>query len=153
MKMYQKVLVPLDGSSLSECTLSHVKSLIKDGAAGEITLLNIMKIDLPWTEMDAAHFDINALRKPLFASSRKYLSEVQNRLSSEGIKAKTESLEANSPAYAITDYAQKHGMELIVMATHGYTGLKKIMMGSVASGVLHSSPVPVLLIRPESCRI
>ena len=151
--MYQKVLVPLDGSSLAECTLSHVKSLVKDGAAGEITLLNILKIDIPWAEMDAALFDIAKLRKPLFAASGKYLAGVASRLSAEGIRVKTESLEANSPAYMIAEYAQKNGMDLIVMGTHGYTGLKKMIMGSVASGVLNTSAIPVLLIRPESCRL
>jgi nucleotide-binding universal stress UspA family protein len=44
-------------------------------------------------------------------------------------------------------------MELIIIATHGYTGLKRLMLGSVALGVLHDSRIPVLLIRPESCRI
>jgi nucleotide-binding universal stress UspA family protein len=44
-------------------------------------------------------------------------------------------------------------MELIVLGTHGYTGLKKLLMGGVANGVLSTSPVPVLLIRPGSCRI
>ena len=44
-------------------------------------------------------------------------------------------------------------MELIIMATHGYTGFKKLMLGSVASGVLNQSFVPVLLIRPEACRL
>ena len=68
-------------------------------------------------------------------------------MSSKGIKVKTESLEANGPADAITDYAQQKGMELIVMSTHGYSGFKKLMMGSVAFGVLNESHVPVLLIR------
>ena len=66
---------------------------------------------------------------------------------------KTASLEANSPAHKITDYALEKGIDLIVIGTHGYTGLKKLILGSVASGVLNSSSVPVLLIRPESCRL
>ena len=49
--MYKKVLVPLDGSALAECTLSHVKNLFKDGSVGEVTLLNVVKFDLPWAEM------------------------------------------------------------------------------------------------------
>jgi nucleotide-binding universal stress UspA family protein len=151
--MYQKVLVPLDGSDLAECTLSHLKSLIKDGSIGEITLLNVVKIDIPWAELENRQFDLNALREPLFAASRKYLADVESRLSSQGIKVKKESIEANRPADTITDYAKKNGMDLIVVATHGYTGLKKLMLGSVASGVLNQSSVPVLLIRPDACRI
>ena len=155
--MYKKALVPLDGSALAECTLSHVKNLIKDGSVGEVTLLNVVHVDLPWavleTQMDAKHLDLDAIRKPLFAASRKYLADIESRLGSEGIKVKTESLESNRPADSITEYAQKKGMDMIIIGTHGYTGLKNLMVGSVAFGVLHQSHVPVLLIRPESCRL
>ena len=154
--MYKKVLVPLDGSELAECVLSHVKNLIKDGFAGEVTLLYVVTVDIPWRTTESDYhkgIDINAIREPLFARSRKYLADKEAQLESEGIKVKTESLEANRPADTITEYAQKKGMDMIVIATHGYTGLKKLMMGSVAFGVLHQSHVPVLLIRPESCQI
>ena len=154
--MYKKVLVPLDGSALAECTLSHVKNLFKDGSVGEVTLLNIVKVDLPWTVMGSDQYpkgiDINAIREPLFIASRKYLADIESRLGSEGIKVKTESLEGNRPADTITEYAQEKGMDMIIIGTHGYTGLKKLMLGSVAFGVLHQSHIPVLLIRPESCR-
>jgi nucleotide-binding universal stress UspA family protein len=62
-------------------------------------------------------------------------------------------VEATRPADTITEYAQKNGMDLIMMATHGHTGFKKLMLGSVAFGVLHESHVPVPLIRPETCRL
>jgi nucleotide-binding universal stress UspA family protein len=154
--MYKKVLVPLDGSALAECTLSHVKNLFKDGSVGEVTLLNVVKVDLSWAIMGSDQYvrgiDINAIREPLFIASRKYLADIESRLRSEGIKVKTESLEGNRPADIITEYAQEKGMDLIIIGTHGYTGLKKLMLGSVAFGVLHQSHIPVLLIRPESCR-
>jgi nucleotide-binding universal stress UspA family protein len=154
--MYKKVLVPLDGSALAECTLSHVKNLFKDGSVGEVTLLNIVKVDLSWAALGGGEYpkaiDINAIREPLFIASRKYLADMESRLVSEGIKVKTESLEGNRPADTITEYAQKEGMDMIIIGTHGYTGLKKLMLGSVAFGVLHQSHIPVLLIRPESCR-
>jgi nucleotide-binding universal stress UspA family protein len=155
--MYKKVLVALDGSKLAECALSHVKDLLKEGSAGEVTLLNVVMIDIPWGDMyDGVYdknFDIDAIREPLFLTSGKYLGDVKSRLDAEGIKVKTDSVEANRPASAITDYAQKNGMNLIVMATHGYTGMKRMLLGSVAFGVLHESPVPVLLIRPDACRV
>jgi nucleotide-binding universal stress UspA family protein len=154
--MYKKVLVPLDGSPLAECTLSHVKNLFKDGSLGEVTLLNVVKVDIPWgvwgSDWRTKPIDIDGIRKPLFIASRKYLADVESRLASEGIKVKTESLEGNRPADTITEYAQNNGIDMIIIATHGYTGLKKLMLGSVANGVLHQSHVPVLLIRPESCR-
>jgi nucleotide-binding universal stress UspA family protein len=151
--MYKKVLVPLDGSDLAECTLSHLKSLFENGSVGEVTLLNIVTIDIPRGEWKSGQFTFDVLREQLLASSRKYLAELESRMSSQGINVKTESVEANRPADAISDYAQKNGMELIIMATHGYNGFWKLMLGSVAFGVLNQSHVPVLLIRPEACRL
>jgi nucleotide-binding universal stress UspA family protein len=150
--MFKKILVPLDGSELAECALLYVKTLVKEGSAGEVTLLNVIKVDTQWSELYGNNFDINKMKKVFFASAKKYLAKIESQLNSEGIKVKTEYLEANSPAYKITEYSQENGIDLIVMVTHGYTGFKKLMLGSVASGVLNQSHVPVLLIRPESCR-
>ena len=152
--MYKKILVPLDGSELAECTLSHVKNLFKEGFVGEVTLLNVVKVDIPWALMRSEYpqsIDLNAIREPLIAKSRKYLANIESRLVSEGVKVETLSLEGNRPADTIIECAK--GMDMIIIGTHGYTGLKKLMMGSVASGVLNQSPIPVLLIRPESCQI
>jgi len=156
--MYQKLLVPLDGSELAECTLSHVKSLIKDGSVGQVTLLNVVKVDFPWElgmgeYPEGIKFDLNEVRESLFAKSRDYLANKKTQLVSRGVEVRTESLEGNRPADTIVEYAKEKGVELIIIGTHGYTGLKKLMMGSVAFSVLHQSHVPVLLIRPESCRI
>ena len=154
--MYKKVLVPLDGSALAECTLSHLKNLFKEGSMGEVTLMNVVKVDLPWAAMGSDQYpqriDIDAIREPLFIASRKYLADIESRLSAEGIKVKTESMEGNRPAETITEYAQEKGMDMIIIGTHGYMGMKKLMLDSVAFGVLHQSHIPVLLIRPESCR-
>jgi nucleotide-binding universal stress UspA family protein len=151
--MYQKILVPLDGSELAECTLNHVKKMVKEGFAREATLLNIVRVDLPWAELYGKNFDRDAVREAYFASARKYLASVESRLGAEGVKVKAEVLEADRTAAAITDYARDKGMDAIVIATHGYTGLKRLMLGSVALSVLHESPVPVILIRPEACRV
>lgn len=157
--MYKKILVPLDGSELAECALNHVKKLFQDGPVGEVVLLNAVVIELSWRELNAGDeghavlFDYNAFVKTFMDKSRKYLARVQSRLSSEGIRVQTETIESNGPSHTITDYAQKNGVDLIVIATHGYTGMKKMMLGSIALKVLHESNVPVLLIRPEACWI
>lgn len=144
--MYQKVLVPLDGSELAECALSHVRSLATEGSAREVTLLHIVRIDVP-----GADVDLSSLRESVFAAAIKYLAEMESRLVSAGVKVKTKAIEAKWTASAITEYAEKNGIDLIVMSTHGYSGLKRVLLGSVATGVLSQSLVPVLLIRPEAC--
>ncbi len=158
-KMYKKILVPLDGSELAECALTHVKKLFQDGPGGEVVLINAVVTDIPWREINAGEdghptaFDYTGFKKTFIDKSKKYLAGVQTRLASEGIKVRTETTESNGPSHTITDYAQKNGVDLIVIATHGYTGMKKMMLGSIALKVLHESNVPVFLVRPEACRV
>ena len=152
--MYKKVLVPLDGSELAECALSHVKNLVKDGLAQEVTVLNVFAIPVALLGAGgdtSAYVDVNAVEEKMKYDSLKYLADVKSRLDAEGVKVKTESREGSRAAEVICDYAEKNNVDLIVLATHGYTGLKKLMFGSVALEVLHSSHVPVFLVRPESC--
>ena len=155
--MYKKVLVPLDGSELAECALSHVRNLSKDGCVGEIILLNVVEMEVPLSYVNSEYdgvvqgFDFPAFWDDLLDKAQKYLESVQSRLSREGIKAETVIIKGSRPAQAIVDYADKNHMDLIVIATHGYTGIKKLTFGSVALSVLHDSFVSVLLVRQESC--
>ncbi len=152
--MYKKVLVPLDGSELSECVLSHVKKMIKNGFAEEVTILNVFPASvaiLGAGGTESQYVDVNAMKENNRLESLKYVESVQSRLASENIKVKIESLESNRTADTIIDYVQKNNIDLIIIATHGYSGLKKLVFGSVAQEVLRYSRVPVFLIRPESC--
>jgi len=148
--MYNKVLVPLDGSELAECALEHVIRMFKDGSIREITILNVVEADVQWAGMDGGGLDIFKIRDVLIEGSGKYLAGVAARLGAAGIQARTEVLEGGRPAGTICEYARKSGTDLIAMATHGYSGLKKLMFGSVAYALLHEAHIPVLMIRPGS---
>ncbi len=156
--MYRKILVPLDSSELAECALPHVRSLAKEGSVEEVVLLKVVEAQLPlaYTSTDdfeiGPNFDFQAFWDEEVDKSQKYLADVRSRLSSEGIKVRTEVIKGARAAETIVDYARKNGIEMIIMATHGYTGMKKLVFGSVAFRVLQESPVPVFLIRPESCQ-
>ncbi|NTW77697.1 MAG: universal stress protein [Syntrophaceae bacterium] len=152
--MYKNVLVPLDGSELAEVALSHVKNLVKDGLVEEVTIMNVFATPVALLGAggdSSAYVDVNAVEEKMKYDSLKYLVDVKARLDAEGVKVTTESLEGSRAAEVICDYAQKNNVDLIVLGTHGYTGLKKLMFGSVALEVLHCSHVPVFLVRPESC--
>ena len=145
--MYQKVLVPLDGSKLAECALSEVRHLAKGGFVGEVLLISVLEThSTPFTES----IDVSAFRWARRAKSHIYLDFIRRSLLSEGIQAKAEVLEGN-PVRAIVSYTADNAVDLIIIATHGYTGMKQVMLGSVALRVLHDARVPVLLIRPEEC--
>jgi nucleotide-binding universal stress UspA family protein len=150
--MYKKILLPLDGSELAECALSHVKNLTKGCFVAEVTILNVFCGHIIEFGQGHGNAGCDDSTERARDGSRKYLADVESRLGSEGIKVKTESMEGYRPAEIISYYAQRNDMDLIIIATHGYTGMKKLMFGSVALEVLHSSHVPVLLIRPEPCR-
>jgi len=146
--MYRKVLIPLDGSELAECALPEVMNLARGGVVGEVVLLNVVDIPSLWV---AEGLDIMKLKDALLEKSQEYLSDVQSRLSREGLNVSDVVMEGKA-AQTIIDYARENAVDLMVLATHGYTGMKQLMFGSVALRVLHDAHVPVLLIRPESCR-
>lgn len=156
--MFKKVLVPLDGSELSECSLPHISTMAKDGSLGEVILLRIADINLSIADAPAYEMIVDqgsyfqAFRDSCVEAARDYLAGVELQLKTKRIKVETVVLEGNRPAEMITDFAEQNGVDLIVMATHGYSGIKKMLIGSVAFKVLHTSHIPVLLIRPESCR-
>jgi nucleotide-binding universal stress UspA family protein len=144
--MYQKILVPLDGSELAECALAEVKKLAEGGLVREVVLLSVIVV--PTLNVGEA-IDYSMLRKSHFEKMQKYLESIPSRVASKGIEVTTKILEGNA-AEMINDYVKKNAVDLIVIATHGYSGMKRLMFGSVALQVLHDSYVPVLLIRPKS---
>jgi len=144
--MYQKVLVPLDGSELAECALAEANKLAEGGLVREIVLLSV--VEIPTLAMGEG-IDYPMLRKSRFEKFQKYLESVRSRVVSEGIGVTTEVQEGNAAQMIIT-YVKKNAVDLIVIATHGYSGMRRLMFGSVALRVLHDSDVPVLLIRPKS---
>jgi len=149
---YRKILVPLDGSELAECALPFARNLAKGVNFGEIILLYVVEINITtWQQIKGV--DYYEARQTIINRAQKYISGVESKLSHEDYKVKAELIESNMSVRIISDYAQENFVDLIVMATHGYTGIKKIkrLLGSVAFRVLDESLVPVLLIRP-TCR-
>jgi len=146
--MYEKILVPLDSSELAECALPEIKKLIAEGFPREIILLSVVSVP---TLTVGEGVDYPALRNSRFEKFREYLEGVRKRIAAEGITVKTE-IHEGDPAHAINQYVKNNAVDLIVIATHGYSGMKRLMFGSVALRVLHDAQVPVLLIRPEAGR-
>lgn len=151
--MHRKLLVPLDGSELAEAALPHIQYMVKNGSVEEVILLNVFWTHIIPTDYWYGVSGYDEFKEKAREASINYLADVESRLGLEGIKIIAESLEGGRPAAMISEYAENNGIDMIIIATHGYTGLKKMMLGSVALEVLHNSHVPVLLIRPESCRI
>ena len=86
------------------------------------------------------------------AESQDYLSRTADKLKQEGLAVETAILVGRA-ADEILGYASQNQVDLIIMSTHGRSGISRWVMGSVADRVLRHSAVPVLIIAPAGCRI
>ena len=146
--MYQKILVPLDGSALAECVLPHVEAIAK-GCGAKIVVL--VRAAQPWRVPIAAHTSFNAetwrkMESEHKAAVQKYLDKLASRIKLGKIDVGTEVIFGKA-ADIIADYANNNEVDLIVIATHGRTGIGRWVMGSVADRILHSVHAPVLMVR------
>jgi nucleotide-binding universal stress UspA family protein len=138
------MLVPLDGSELAECVLPHVKAIAKGCNVGEVVLLEIVELPSSWT---AEGIDYYAVQNANMRAAKEYLAKVQTQLSSEGFNVRSEVL-TGRVADTIMEFGEKNSVDLIAIATHGRSGIGRWVFGSVADKLLHSSNVPVLIVRP-----
>jgi nucleotide-binding universal stress UspA family protein len=141
--MFERILVPLDGSARAEEVLAYLRPILKRCDA-ELVLAMALEKAAP-----AAHERLEPL-EPDEAGERRqaldYLDGVEARLADEGVRAR--SLECDGPAAdAVLSLAESEGATLIAMTTHGRTGLARWVFGSVAEKVLRASEVPVLVVR------
>ena len=148
--MYQEILVSLDGSELAEAALPHARALAKAFDA-RITLLSVLEpLEMyPQQGLVGPVVSISMNVQEELANLKQYLDGVAANLTKEGIAVRTEVREGD-PASAICDYAEGNQMDIIVMSTHGRSGIQRWVYGSVADRVLRSAQVPVLLIRAQS---
>ena len=152
--MYQKILVPLDGSELSECVLHHVKTMTKGSDMQTIVFLRVVEpLHLhEGLEYAIALGERQKIEADNMNIARNYLQNVVNRFDYEGINVHSETI-TGKVTESIIEYATNNDVELIVIATHGHSGIKRWALGSVADKILHSSCIPVLMVRAPGCEI
>lgn len=128
---YRKILVPLDGSDWCERAIPHAVDVAQTNDS-EIILLHVLTSDdTPRAEREA------------------YLAGVQAQIAAENVSASTYIVEGTAVAHLICEYVMNEGVNLVVMSTHGRTGLARLFYGSVSRDVMECIDVPVLLIQPD----
>jgi len=136
----KKILVPLDGSSLAEAALWKAVDLGgADGAA--YSLLRAAEAHtLPGA--DPVEAQVSAVRE-----AEEYLEGVARRLRERGVRAVETHVWYGAPAGAIAEAAKVQKVDMIVMSTHGRSGLGRLILGSVAESVLRGTTTPILVVR------
>lgn len=157
-----RALVPLDGSVFSEAVFEPVAYLVAGLAygltqAGELHLLRV--IDLPFTSGKLRSQSIidTQTREQAKQEAQTYLNALVARLEEASLAElnleATTSVESDPDvAEAIVKQAEGAGYDLIAMATHGRGGVEHFVMGSVTERVLHSTKLPLLVVRPPKAR-
>lgn len=144
---YKKILVCLDGSALAETALPHAQTLASDEDA-EILLLRISAnpaAEFSFSDPSIAHEIIEEMEAETLA----YMQSARSKLQKAGFR--TSFLICQGPvAETILQTALENQADVIVMSTHGRSGMKRWLLGSVADRVVTHSDRPVMLIRPPT---
>ncbi len=150
--MYEKILVPLDGSEMAECVIPHVETISRTCQAPEVTFVRVVEPFIPISagEVTFTQKQMDEFNDASEQTARQYLDDVMKRVHLEGARTLTKVI-LGRPAESLADYATANKFDLIIIATHGRSGISRWVWGSVADRILRSACVPVLMIRPKGC--
>jgi nucleotide-binding universal stress UspA family protein len=153
--MYKKILVPLDGSKLAECVLPHVESIAKGCGVESVTFIRVVDLPLMPVSGDLGYSlsakDWERMESESRVAAENYLNKLVSRVKYDGINVQTKVLTGGQAADIIAEYATQNEVDLIVIATHGRSGISRWVWGSVADRILRSACVPVLMVRAPGC--
>ncbi len=142
--MYQKILVPLDGSARAERILPHVEELALNFGA-TIILFHVIQPNSIYTEPADSKFNLEAMERQE-KEIENYLNANRGELAGKGISVQAR-IEHGAIAPTIDETAKLEEVDLIAMASHGRGGLARVFYGSVASALLQRVDRPLLLVR------
>ena len=153
--MYKNIMVPLDGSELAECVLPHAENCIMSGKVSTVVFVRVVepapiRFDDTATLSSASRDQIIEGAK-IIEENRKsdataYLEGVVRGLKRDGVEIKTEVL-IGRVAESLAEYTEANNIDLIVIATHGRSGISRWVRGSIADRVLRFSRIPVLMVQ------
>ena len=148
--MFQQIMVPLDGSELAERALPCAERLgVATGAT--LHLVHVVELAPPLTWPFAPAYLPGSVYDDVVAQETQqataYLDKMRERVAAGGVPVRTEQMVGYAAA-TLLDYERDAGIDLVVMCSHGRTGLARFALGSVAERLLHHGTAPVLLVRP-----
>jgi nucleotide-binding universal stress UspA family protein len=145
--MFRHILIATDGSLLSDAALDKAMDFARESGAKVTVMMATEPFNAFWPK--AAQI---ALTKPSYeqyvtAEAARHLAEAERKAKSLGVQCNVMQVEQQQPYRAILDAAQKHGCDLIAMASHGRRGASALVLGSETTKVLTHSSIPVLVYR------
>ncbi len=147
--MYERILVATDGSTLSKKAVASAIALAALAKAELVALKVIPRYPQSYFEGGLAlqAVEVGRVEKQWTDDGQAIVDAVQKAALAKGVKAKAITVKSNMVSEAIIASAKKHKCDLIVMASHGRRGIKRLLLGSETQLVLTHSHVPVLVLR------
>lgn len=145
MVQFAKILCPVDFSDDSKAALKHASDLARAGAS-QLLVLHVVEPILYPVEYGMAPVPTVDLESTATANAQKKLEELVAAEMGEGVNVSTKVVFGRADQQ-ICDFAKEGGFDLIVLSTHGLTGLKHLLLGSVAERVVRHSHCPVLTVK------
>jgi nucleotide-binding universal stress UspA family protein len=139
--MFERILVPLDGSEIAESVLPYVEDLASTHKSKIVLLRVALAHTLPG--QDEIKAEVSVVRE-----AEEYLKGVEERLKKEGFAVESH-VRYGKGAEEIVDFCQEPNIDAVAMFTHGRAGIGRWLLGSVAEKVVHHCPIPTLLFRPK----
>lgn len=145
--MYKSILIPTDGSDFAAKGVEAGLALARTLGA-KVDLLMVTESIPTYVGLDTAAFSaaFADFDQTQAATAAKVLAAVKQQAEAQGVAAQTHHVSRTQPAEAILATAKAAGSDLIVMATHGRRGVRRLILGSQTAEVLAHSPVPVLVV-------
>ncbi|WP_058828816.1 universal stress protein [Haloferax sp. Q22] len=144
--MYSRILFPTDGSDCADAALDHA---IEHARTYDATLVALYVADVREVGYAAPALSLERVREALLKSGKQVLDRVAERARKAGVEVETVVTEG-TPASEIIRHADERDIDLVVMGTHGRSGIDRYLIGSVAERVVRGSDAPVLTVRQES---
>ena len=147
--MYKRILIATDGSQLSDMAVESGLSLAGLTGASVIALKVVPRYPRSYFDgtLPVEAGDIKRIEKQWSEAAQVLVNKVKTRGSDEGVSVKAVVVKSDLIAEAVIAAAKKHNCDLIVMASHGRKGIKRLLLGSETQHVLTHSHIPVLVLR------
>ena len=146
--MFNKIMVPLDGSELAECVLPHVEAFVSQCQIRTIVFVRVLETITPAVAGEYAINveDLESREESRKAAAEEYLEQIIGRIA-PGNSTLEKTVLIGRVADKLSEYAETNDVDLILMATHGRSGVSRWVRGSVAERILRAASVPVLMVR------
>jgi nucleotide-binding universal stress UspA family protein len=147
--MYKRILIATDGSTLSKKAVTHGMG-VAQALGAELVLMKVVpRYTQTYFEgvVSLSADDVKKIEKEWVESAQALLDKAAKAVAAKGVATKTLVVKADRVAEAIIATAKKQDCDLIVMASHGRSGISRVLLGSETNAVLTHSHVPVLVLR------